>query len=106
MTKKLILAFAVAGLSLASAKTYSLRTSQPFTLEGTLLRPNHYKIKLDGAKAIFTSPDTNTPIEARVKVANSQKKFDQTAILSKEVQGKNEIEQIQLGGTTMELEFN
>jgi hypothetical protein len=106
MTKKWLLTFALAGLSVASAKTYTITVYEPLVVAGTQLKPGQYKLSLENSKAIFTNDRHKTVAEAKVTVQNSAKKIDTTAIESKLVGQQNQLEGIALGGTRMKLEFN
>lgn len=106
MKTKWLLAFALAGLSIASAKTYSINIDQPYVVAGVQLKPGDYRLNLEGSKAVFTRGGKKTAAEAKVTVENSPKKFNYTSIASKLAGGQNQIESISLGGTRMKLDFN
>jgi hypothetical protein len=106
MNKKLLLAFALAGLSIASAKTYSISFSDRFMVGNTQLKPGDYRLQVEGSKAIFKDRENRTAAEVNVKVQNSQKKFEHTEIQSKQVDGNRRIEEIRLGGTRTALDFD
>ncbi|HWB97977.1 MAG TPA: hypothetical protein VG672_14785 [Bryobacteraceae bacterium] len=104
MKMKLLVAFAVAGLSLASAKSYELSLTQPTTIGTTQLQPGTYKMELGASKVTLTGKKGQT-VEANAKFETVEKKFDRTAIVSKTVDGTARIDEIHLGGTKTKVEF-
>jgi hypothetical protein len=106
MLKKMLLVFAVAGLAVASAKTYTIVISNPSTVGTALLRPGEYRVLLQGSKVVFRNDENRQVAEANAKIVNEDKKFEQTAIETKTVAGKTTIENIRLGGTKTEVLLN
>jgi len=105
MTRWLI-ALALAGVSIASAKTYSVTVSEPYFVGGHTLKPGDYRLELKGSKALFLNDRDKTAAQATVKVENERHKYENTSILSKRVGDQQRIENIELAGTRMKLEFN
>lgn len=106
MNKKLLLAFALAGLSTASAKTYTITLSDPSVVGSTHLKPGDYKLQIEGSKAIFRDSTNHKAAEVNVKVQNFKKKFEQTEIQTKKVDGAQQVEEIRLGGARTALDFD
>ncbi len=104
--KKLIFAFLVLALALASAKTYTVTLLQPATVAGTELQPGDYKVSvMDDGKVVLKSGKHS--IESAAKVEQADKKFDSTTVrLQTSDSGKPKIEEIRLGGTKTRLVFN
>jgi len=86
MKKQLLLALAVAGLALASAKSYSINLSQPAMLGATTLAPGDYRVEVVDQKA-----DT---------------KYNATSVRFDVADGKMHIQEIHIGGTKTKLVFN
>jgi hypothetical protein len=105
MTRWLIV-FALAGASIASAKTYSVTVTEPYVIGHTTLKPGDYKLELKGSQLLFLTGEDKTAAEATVKVENEPQKYENTAILSKQMDNQQRIENIELGGTRMKLLFN
>ena len=101
-----VLALVLAGFSVASAKTYSITIYDPCLAGKVQVQPGDYRLKLEGTTAVFTNEDNGKKFEANVSVQNVARKFDQTAIDMKKVSGGEQIEEIQLGGTRMDIKFN
>jgi hypothetical protein len=98
-------ALALASLSIASAKTYHITLDEP-TAAGTVqLAAGAYKVKVDGANAVFTNEDTGKSISAAVKVENTGKKHDVTAVNTTNATGTLKLQAIELGGSDETLEF-
>ena len=103
MKGKLALCFAIAGLMLAHAKSYSMNLYQPAMAGGTELAPGEYQVELVDQKAVITRGKTRA--ETAVKVANADKKYSTTTVSLATGNGKARIQEIHLGGTTTKLIF-
>ena len=106
MKMQWLLVCVLAGVSIASAKTYKITIFDPSVVAGVQLKPGDYRLNVDGSKAVFIDDREKTVAEATVTVENSTKKVPATSVVTKQVGGKNQIESISLGGTTIKLEFN
>jgi hypothetical protein len=81
MTKSLLLIATLALAGIASAKTYdNMVIPAPTLVSGQEMAAGEYSIQLKGDTAVFTSIDTDRSYTASVRVENSTKKFDRTAI--------------------------
>jgi hypothetical protein len=69
------------------------------------LRAGEYKVKVEGSNAVFTNLDTSEKFTAPVKIHNTGKKHDYTAVESNKQNGTDTIKAIQLGGSNETLEF-
>ncbi|MGO9254773.1 MAG: hypothetical protein ACLQU1_00500 [Bryobacteraceae bacterium] len=108
MKKKLSLlvgVLALASLSFASAKTYTVSLTHPSKAGRQQLTAGDYKVKVDGANAVFTDLRTSKSVSVPVKVETSDKKFRFTAVDSTRDGAAERIESIQLGGSTTKLDF-
>ena len=107
MTNRLLLvgALALASLSLASAKSYDITLTQAAKGGSVQLAAGQYRLKVEGSNAVFTNVDNNKSVTVPVKVESAEKKFDQTAIDTKDANGSPTVEAIELGGSTTKLEF-
>ncbi|MGH9665724.1 MAG: hypothetical protein ACRD9L_14965 [Bryobacteraceae bacterium] len=103
---KLLVAFAVLGLSIASAKTFHIDLSTPAKAGNADLAPGHYNVVLNASQVRFTDVDTGKSTETNAKVQNVAKKFAYTAVESKTVDGHSQIQEIDLGGTKTKATFN
>jgi hypothetical protein len=98
-------ALALASLSLASAKTYDIMLTQVSKAGTVQLAPGEYRLKVEGANAVFTNLDNNKSYTVPVKVQSADKKFDQTAVDTTDANGSSTVEAIELGGSTTKLGF-
>jgi hypothetical protein len=103
---KWLIAFALLGISVAGAKTYDITLSDPSTVGKINLQPGQYELTVKAATAIFRDMKTGQSFEATAKVEQAPKKFQNTEVESKQVAGRNRIEEIRLHGTKTKLEFN
>ena len=103
--KKLFATLAIAflGVSLASAKTFSIKLFQHSVVGGTELKPGDYKLELSDEKVRITNGRQSG--EATVKVQNSDRKFRSTTVRYSNGDGKFRVQEIRLGGTTTTLVF-
>lgn len=103
---KLLVAFTVLGLSIASAKTFHIDLGTSAKAGSVELAPGHYNVKLDGSTLHFTNVDTGKSVDTNVKVQTVAKKFDYTEVESKNVNGGSQIQEIDLGGTRTKATFD
>jgi hypothetical protein len=106
MKKFLVMAgLALSSLTVLSAKTYEIVLSNT-TKAGTLqLKPGQYKLKVEGANAIFTEVNSSKSYTTPVKVENGDKKFDDTRVQSTKDGDSERINEIDLGGSKTKLGF-
>jgi hypothetical protein len=103
--KKLILLFAVAGLSVAGAKSYDVTFTVPAMLGSVEVPAGKYQLKLDGSKVTLTNAISGKHVEADATVQEMPSKFGQTIVQSKRDGGKDMVDEIQLGGTKTAIDF-
>jgi hypothetical protein len=101
---KLPVALLTLALGIASAKSYTVNLFQPAYLAGTELRSGEYKLEVLGNKVSFKNG--STAIEAAVTVENLPAENPRTTMRIDTTDGKNQIKEIRLGGTTMKLVVN
>jgi len=106
MQTKLLVLFAAAGLSIASAKSYEITVPDHTQVAGAQVGAGEYKVTVDGATATLKAHN-RTSVEAKGTIQSSEKKFDRTAVeISTGSDGTNHIKAIDLGGTNTRLMFN
>lgn len=104
MKKAVLLVCLLAGMALASTKSYRVTLYQPSVIGGTELMPGDYKVEVQNEKIIIQNGKQST--EAGVKVENADRKFSATAVRYSNGDGKYRVQEIRLGGTTMRLVLN
>ena len=105
MNKKLIFTFAALGASLLSAKSYQITLGEKSQIGSTMLQPGDYSVVLEASKVRFTDVNSGKSVEAAATVEDAAKKFGATAINAHDANGVNQIDEIDLGGTTKKIEF-
>jgi hypothetical protein len=102
--KKLLLSFAVVAVGIASAasNTFKVTLDHNTWVGGTELKAGEYKVSAEGDKITLSAGKNSTPITVPAKVENAAKKFDDTVL---RVDGKQKLEEIRVGGTTMRIVF-
>ena len=104
MIRPLLVSFAVATLSVASAATFHLSLVEPSVVKGQTLKAGD--CKLDVKTDSVTIEQGKTKLDVPAKIESAQKKFDRTRILYHENNGKFTIQEIDLGGTKTKLTFD
>jgi len=108
MTKKSLLmtgALVLSSFSMMYAKSYDLVFSNPVMAGNTQLQAGEYKLTVKGNTAQFTNVDTDKTYTAPVKIENAAKKHDVTSVDTNKQNGADQIQKIELGGSTTDLEF-
>lgn len=106
MKLRLCVAFALLGLSVASAKSYQITLDSASKAGDVTLKPGRYNVVLGASKVRFTDVNSGRSVEAEGKVVHSERKFGNTAVNATKVDdGTNQIQEILLGGTSTKIEF-
>jgi hypothetical protein len=98
-------ALALSSLSIAGAKSYDIRLSTPTKAGNVELRAGEYRVKVEGSNAVFMNVETAEKFTTPVKIENTGKKHDYTAVESTKKDGTENLKAIQLGGSEETLEF-
>jgi hypothetical protein len=102
--RKVLPFFLVAGLAIASARSYTVNLFQPTMVGTTELKPGEYKVEVNAQTAVITRGKTQT--ESQVKVEEGDTKFQTTVVrYVNSADGKVHIQEIRLGGTKTKLVF-
>lgn len=102
MTSKslLICVLTVSSVGIASAKSYYFTLTAPTKVGSTQLKPGEYEVSVKGTQAVFIK-DGGKSISVPVKVEQTDKKFDSTAVDA----SNDTIREIDLGGSSTKLTF-
>ena len=109
MTKRSLLLLGVLAmsiLSIASAKSYTITFTSPTMVGSSQLAAGDYTLKVDGSNAVFTNVNSNKSVTAPVKIENGAKKYNVTSVDTTMNGAAQHINDIQLGGSTTQLDFN
>jgi hypothetical protein len=105
MKLKLAITFAILGMSFAGAKSFQITLSTP-TQAGTLaLQPGQYDVSVNGTTVKFTEVNSGKSVATNATLENADKKFQNTAVDSSDLNGKATIQEIDLGGTVTKVKF-
>lgn len=105
MKKTLIVpALLFVALCTASAKQYSISFVKPVQVGSVTLAAGEYKLKVDGANVVFTN-STRKTFTAPAKVEKIEKKAAYTAAETKDVNGTEKVDIIDLEGADFKLVF-
>ena len=105
MKAKFFLTFAIFGAALASAKTYEITLNSPSKAGNIELKRGRYGVAVDASKVRFVEAGSGKSMETTGTVVSSEKKFKNTMVNTKEVNGTNQISDIELGGTNTKIQF-
>ncbi len=100
-TKSILLIGTLALASIASAKSYDIVLSAPAKAGNLQLAAGEYSLKVKGTTAVFTNVETGKSFSAPVKVQDTGKKHENTAV---DTNG-NKITTIELGGSSTDLQL-
>lgn len=105
MKLKLMLTFATFALAAASAaSSYRITVNDPMWLGNTQLKPGNYKVEVEGNKVTLKSG--KEVVEATAKVEENAQKFDSTALVAEQADGKSKLSEIRVGGSKTKIVFD
>jgi cysteine synthase len=97
-------AVGISAAALASAKTYDITIEAPAKAGNVELQPGQYKLKVEGAQAVFTdSHDKSFTVPATVQ--NVDKKFSYTSVETAKQGGTDTIQAIDLGDSKTQVKL-
>lgn len=96
---------ALASISIAYSKSYSVSLSRPTQVGSVQLKAGNYEVTVSGDKAIFTDVDTSKKFTVPAKLETAAKKFDYTKTEETSNGATDVLKDIQLGGTTTQVDF-
>ena len=97
-----LVSFAVTAI--AGAATYKVTILDPVTIDGKVLKAGEYKVEVNDTTAVIRNGKDST--EVKVKTESSERKYDSTAVRYTKEGGKNNLEEIHIGGTKTKLVFD
>jgi hypothetical protein len=103
MLKRLVLAFAILGIAVASAATYKVTITRSSAVNGNELKAGDYRLNVQNDKVTIVNGKQS--VEVPVKIENVEQKYDTTVIRYSDQGGKFTISEIRLGGTKTKLVF-
>jgi len=102
--RRILLSFVLAGLAIASPKSYKVKLFEPAMVGTTLLKPGEYQVEVVDQKAVIRNGKTES--QAAVKVETGDVKYDATSVQYSNGDGKMHVREIHLGGTKTKLVFD
>jgi hypothetical protein len=104
MFRKLIPMLAIAAAAAFCAENYKITLFQPSVVTGTELKAGAYRLQVTDQKVVLY--DGKKPIDLAAKIETGGQKFSATTVRYSSRDGKAEIAEIRLGGTSTRLIFN
>ncbi len=105
MSRKWLVIFTLLSASVAAAKDFTVSISRAFQVGTTPLKAGEYRLKLEGTKVTLIDKKNHPAAEAEVTVEQTEKKTPQTTVFTHVENGVNQIQSIDLGGSTTRLVF-
>jgi hypothetical protein len=99
----LIAAFTLVAAGLSQAATYKVKILEKVTIAGKDLPAGEYKVEVNDTTAVIRNGKDST--EVKVKTESTERKYGNTAVRYTIGGGKNNLEEIHIGGTTTKLVF-
>lgn len=90
----------------SKAKSYGFNLGSAMKAGNVVLKAGEYKVRLDGANAIFTREASNENFTIPAKIETGTQKFSKTAIVQSTAGGEAHIVSIDLKGTRDTLKLN
>lgn len=107
MKKTVIVLLALTSFAFAGTKRYDVTFGSPAVLNGMEVESGQYQLSFDGTKVTLVNSNTHKSFETTASsVQTSEKKYSDTIVQSKHQNGKDLVNEIQLGGTKTALDFN
>jgi len=104
MKTRLLFAFAVVALAVASAKSYTVNIYENAKAGGTELKAGEYKLEVVDQNAVIRRGKVESKIP--IKVETAQGKYSTTSVVYDDHDGAKQIREIHLGGTATKLVLN
>jgi hypothetical protein len=104
MKKAVLFVCLLAGMAFASTKSFTVTLFEPATIGGTEMKAGDYKAEVQDQKLVIKHGRETT--EANVKVETGDAKYSSTEVTYANVDGKNKVQEIRVGGTNMKLVLN
>ena len=99
---KFTMAFGTLALAAASgASVYHVTIGDPTWVGGNELKPGEYTVQVEGNKAMIKNGKNVVEVPAKVETAS--KKYGATTLLTSSAGGKNNLEEIDVGGTATKI---
>jgi len=106
MKKTILVLLALTSFAFAGTKRYDVTFGSPAVLNGMEIASGQYQLSFDGSNVTLVNTNSHKSFETTAtSVKNSDKKFNETIVQSKHVDGKDLVNEIQLGGTKTALDF-
>jgi hypothetical protein len=88
------------------AKNYEITVSSATKVGAVVLKPGDYKLKVEGANAVFTKEGSDATFTAPAKIEEGKEMFDRTLVHQVQDGGQSRIISIALKGTQSLLKFD
>jgi hypothetical protein len=101
MNNKLLVCFALFGLAVAQAKSYTVKLFDTVTAGNVELKAGEYRVDVGEGKAVIRNGTVHG--EFNVKIETVEHKYDSTSVRLTDDGGKKHLQEIHLGGTKTKL---
>jgi len=97
-------ALCLASVSFLSAKSFDVLLSEQSMMGKVTIPAGNYHLKVNGNTAQFVDADSQKTYTAPIKENQAPRKFDSTAVVVSHQNGTAKIDEIELGGSTTQVE--
>jgi len=104
MKKALLLVCLLAGMALASTKSFTVTLTEPSFVGGTELKAGDYRCELTDQKLVIRRGHNTAETDVRVETGES--KYSSTSVRYDNADGKAKLQEIRVGGTNLRLVLN
>jgi hypothetical protein len=102
MKRTMLLASVTLALAtFASAASYTVKLTSPVVIDGKEWKAGEYKVDVKDTTAVIRNGKESA--ELKVKTESTAKKYGATTVRFSQTDGKNNLEEIRLGGTKTKL---
>jgi hypothetical protein len=98
-------ALALSSLTIASAKSYNINLSAPTKAGSVVLKAGEYTVKVQGTNVVFTSEETAKHYSVPGKIEKGSGPYRKTVIETTKKGDTDQIDEIDLGGSSDKLTF-
>jgi hypothetical protein len=88
----------------ANAESYKVKLVDPVVVDGKELKAGDYKVDVNDTTAVIRNGKDST--EVKVKMESTDRKYDATTVRCTKENGKNNLQEIRVGGTKTKLVFD
>lgn len=103
MKKLMFILFTLTLAAFAASNTFHVTFDSNAWIGATEVKAGEYKVTVEGDKATLKAG--KTVIEVPAKLETAERTFSMSGVVMKNINGKQQVEEIQIGGTKTHIVF-